>query len=55
MKSVPFVTFDRKVDIIYKKNGNYFMLDSQGFLNSMDFSNINNITRVSALDPLKDY
>jgi len=55
MKSVPFVTFDRNVDLSFNKDGVYYMLDSQGFVNMMDFSNINNVTKVPALDPLKDY
>jgi len=42
MKSVPFVTFDRIVDLSFKKDGVYYMLDSQGFVNMMDFSNVNN-------------
>jgi hypothetical protein len=55
MKSVPFVTFNRIVDISFKKNGIYLMLDSQGFINIMDFSSRNGKTKVPALEPLKDY
>lgn len=51
-KSVPFVTFDRRVDLSFKKDGNYYMLDDQGFINIMDFSSVHNKTKLPALQPL---
>lgn len=55
MKSVPFVTYDRRVNLSFKKDGNYYMLDDQGFINVMDFSSIANKTKMEALSPLDDF